>query len=56
MQKQRKKHYSIIYYHLFTKEIVAKYDCDALPAKLKIKAVRLFCPQCCYGKIKSEMI
>lgn len=56
MKQIRKKHYSIIYYHILTKDIVAKYDCDALPAKLKIKAVRLFCPKNCYGKIKTEMI
>lgn len=55
MKKIRKKHYKIVYYNIFTNDIVATYDCDALRAKLKIKAVRLFCPENCYGKIKSKM-
>lgn len=56
MKKRRKKHFKIVYYNIFTNDTVVSYDCDALPAKLKIKAVKLFCPANCYGKIKFEMI
>lgn len=56
MKIKRKKHYKIIYYNILTNEAVVSYDCDALPAKKKIKAVRSFCPKTCYGRLKMEMI
>lgn len=55
MKTRRKKHYKIVYYNIFTNETIASYDCDALSHSMKIKAARLFCPENCYGKIKSEI-
>ena len=54
MKKRKKRFYEIVFYDI--NGVVETYDCNALSPKQKIKAMRLFCPKNCLGKIKIMMI